>query len=151
MSLVSRVLFRLRVTQKTAAVIPLGRSLPIASSSLPADSGESPFTACAARPPTWPCSRWGLPCRPRYRRRGGLLPRHFTLTRHGRSRGGRYSFCCTFLRVSATGRYPASHSLELGLSSRPRREPRAGDRLNGVDAHNLTQSGRARKRKPQKR
>ena len=27
-----------------------------------------------------PCSRWGLPCRPRYRGRGGLLPRPFTLT-----------------------------------------------------------------------
>ena len=34
----------------------------------------------AARPPMWPCSRWGLPCRLRYRRRGGLLPRRFTLT-----------------------------------------------------------------------
>ena len=33
----------------------------------------------AARPPMWPCSRWGLPCRLRYRRRGGLLPRRFTL------------------------------------------------------------------------
>jgi hypothetical protein len=26
------------------------------------------------------CSRWGLQCRRRRRRRGGLLPRHFTLT-----------------------------------------------------------------------
>ena len=33
-----------------------------------------------ARPPTRPCSRWGLPRRRRYRRRGGLLPRRFTLT-----------------------------------------------------------------------
>ena len=30
--------------------------------------------------PTRPCSRWGLPCRPRYRGRGGLLPHPFTLT-----------------------------------------------------------------------
>jgi hypothetical protein len=30
-----------------------------------------------------PCSRWGLPCRERYRSRGGLLPRLFTLTRAG--------------------------------------------------------------------
>ena len=26
------------------------------------------------------CSRWGLPCRPRYRERGALLPHPFTLT-----------------------------------------------------------------------
>jgi hypothetical protein len=35
-------------------------------------------------PHTWPCSRWGLPCRFRYRRRGGLLPRRFTLACRGR-------------------------------------------------------------------
>jgi hypothetical protein len=29
--------------------------------------------------PIWPCSRWGLPCRPRYRGRGALLPHPFTL------------------------------------------------------------------------
>jgi len=29
---------------------------------------------------TWPCSDWGLPCRVRYRPRGGLLPHRFTLT-----------------------------------------------------------------------
>ncbi len=33
------------------------------------------------RPSTWPCSGWGLPCRNRYRLRGGLLPHLFTLTR----------------------------------------------------------------------
>ena len=32
------------------------------------------------RLPTRPCSGWGLPCHPRYRGRGGLLPRRFTLT-----------------------------------------------------------------------
>jgi len=31
-------------------------------------------------PLIWPCSGWGLPCRQRYRRRGGLLPHRFTLT-----------------------------------------------------------------------
>ena len=29
--------------------------------------------------PTWSCSRWGLPCRDRYRPRGALLPHPFTL------------------------------------------------------------------------
>ena len=36
--------------------------------------------ACARRAvPIWSCSRWGLPCRLRYRRRGALLPLRFTL------------------------------------------------------------------------
>ena len=30
---------------------------------------------------TWPCTRWGLPCRRCRHRRGALLPHHFTLTR----------------------------------------------------------------------
>jgi hypothetical protein len=30
--------------------------------------------------PIWSCSVWGLPCRWRYRQRGGLLPHRFTLT-----------------------------------------------------------------------
>src|SRR5688572_31362529 len=30
--------------------------------------------------PIWSCSRWGLPCRRRYRNRGALLPHRFTLT-----------------------------------------------------------------------
>ena len=38
--------------------------------------------------PTWSCSRWGLPCRRRYRRRGALLPHPFTLAgRRNLSRG----------------------------------------------------------------
>ena len=31
-------------------------------------------------PPIWPCSSWGLPCRPCYHERGGLLLHLFTLT-----------------------------------------------------------------------
>ena len=44
--------------------------------------------------------------------------------------------CCTFLGVPATGRYPASCSLELGLSSRlgDVAVPATGDRLCFVDA-----------------
>ena len=44
-SSVSRVLFHPGVALEVAAVIPLGRPLPDASSSLPADSSESPSTA----------------------------------------------------------------------------------------------------------
>jgi hypothetical protein len=105
-----------------------------------------PFGRGALRPclPTRPCSRWGLPCRPRCRGRGGLLPRRFTLTARGLPCGarGRRSFLCgTLLGVSATGRYPASHSMELGLSSRPRdpKASRAGDRLFDIDGAKLHQ------------
>src|SRR5437868_3814986 len=58
--------------------------------------------------PIWPCSAWGLPCPLRCRRGGALLPHRFTLT--VRSRKGterRFLFCGTFLRVAATGCYPA--------------------------------------------
>ena len=62
--------------------------------------------------PTWSCSRWGLPCHRRCRRRGALLPHHFTLAARpfvisepGRAR--RYVFCGTFPRVAPAGRYPA--------------------------------------------
>jgi len=36
--------------------------------------------AALERSYTWPCSERGLPCRIRYRLRGGLLPHRFTLT-----------------------------------------------------------------------
>ena len=56
-------------------------------------SSRARVTACLKRPtrerrgprhgsPIWPCSGWGLPCRPCYHRRGALLPHLFTLTRH---------------------------------------------------------------------
>ena len=56
------------------------------------------------------CSRWGLPCRRRCRRRGALLPHPFTLTRRsrlGRGPGGRFTFCGTFPGVAPAGCYPA--------------------------------------------
>ena len=58
-------------------------------------SSGAPVTGCLMRPtrrhlraagcpraclPIWSCSRGGLPCRLRYRRRGALLPHPFTLT-----------------------------------------------------------------------
>ena len=43
---------------------------------------------------------------------GELLPRLFILTL-----AGGFLFCCTFLKVAFTGRYPASCPAEPGLSS----------------------------------
>jgi hypothetical protein len=53
------------------------------------------------------CSRWGLPCRPRCRRRGALLPHLFTLTAATRYAPRRYVLCGTFPRLAPAGRYPA--------------------------------------------
>ena len=36
--------------------------------------------------PICPCTRWGLPCRPRHRERGALLPHPFTLATHASRR-----------------------------------------------------------------
>jgi len=66
------------------AAIPLGRPLPAASSNQP---GRRAWRAGLPSPrgkkrvaPIRFCSRWGLPCRPRCRVRGALLPHPFTLT-----------------------------------------------------------------------
>ena len=42
---------------------------------------ESTFTDSPPAAPIRSCSRWGLPCRPRHRGRGALLPHRFTLAR----------------------------------------------------------------------
>ena len=71
--------------------IHLGRPSPNASRDRPERRRGGPArrrrmpTPPAA--PTWSCSRWGLPCRRRCRRRGALLPHHFTLAAH-RSQAG---------------------------------------------------------------
>jgi hypothetical protein len=74
------------VPAKRGTVISLGRRLLGASSSLP---GSVRWTTCAGRSrrlPAWPCSGWGLPCRPSHLDRGALLPHLFTLT--ARQAGG---------------------------------------------------------------
>ena len=51
------------------------------------------------------CSRWGLPCRPRCRVRGALLPHPFTLTPDVNP--GRSALCGTVPGVAPAGGYPA--------------------------------------------
>ena len=128
--LVSRVMSRGSVTLTAEIIIPLGRPLPDASSSLPGSLGEQPSHApsvvrrrFAHRFPMWPCSGCGLPRHDRYRPCGGLLPHLFTLTDGLASVGG-LPLCGTFLGIAPTGRYPAPYSVELGLSSRGSRSTR---------------------------
>ncbi len=93
--------------------IYLGRTLPYASLRPTRNLGR----AVLERLPTWSCTGWGLHCHPPRGGRGELLPRHFTLTT--RFRAWRYVFCCTFRRLAAPGRYPASCPAVFGLSSPP--------------------------------
>jgi len=51
---------------------------------VPVEPGLSSAGGVAPPPaavPIWSCSRWGLPCRPRCRGRGALLPHRFALAR----------------------------------------------------------------------
>jgi len=86
------------------ATIPLGRRSRAASSNQPGRRGRvTPYAV-----PTRSCSRWGLPCRRRYRKRGALLPHPFALTWPKRTRS---AFCCTVPKAKVSprpaGRYPA--------------------------------------------
>ena len=94
--------------------IHLGRPSPGASRDRPERRRERPARRSRQKPrppaaPTWSCSRWGLPCRRRCRRRGALLPHHFTLAarRPERRTSSAVCFCGTFPGVAPAGRYPA--------------------------------------------
>ena len=88
--------------------IRLGCPLPGTSRDRPGWRREnSPAGAKPAAIPTWSCSRWGLPCRLRYRRRGALLPPRFALTGTRLRAGRRIDFCGTIPGVAPAGRYPA--------------------------------------------
>ena len=100
---------------------------------------------CSRAVPIRSCSRWGLPCRLRCRRRGALLPHPFTLTAAIRYAPRRYAFCCTFPETCpregtySAGRYPAPYirgartflpgdlSVPAGAAVRPTDMVRDGD------------------------
>ena len=103
--------------KRAGMAIHLGRSLPNASRDRPERRRRGPpgDTGKPAPPaaPTWSCSRWGFPCRRRCRRRGALLPHHFTLAAHAVPGGTspywisetrRYLFCGTVPGVAPAGR-----------------------------------------------
>ncbi len=59
---------------------------------------ECPWQHASRRLPAIPirsCSRWGLPCRPRCRRRGALLPHRFTLACSATPEGGAVQAVCS--------------------------------------------------------
>ncbi len=115
----------MRTTSAYVTAIPLRRRLPGASSNQPGqqDLGIDPEVRPHLRanePRTVPirsCSRWGLPCRRRYRRRGALLPHRFTLTAaYATPRGGLFSVALSLgSRLPDVSRHRLS--MEPGLSS----------------------------------
>jgi hypothetical protein len=101
----------------------------------PGDGAETPLRRGAGRgprdspaAPIRSCSRWGLPCRPRCRGRGALLPHRFTLAGGSRSpcAGGLFSVA---LSLGSPPPAISRHriSVEPGLSSTgvfpPRQRP----------------------------
>src|SRR5512138_2192899 len=85
--------------------------------------------AALNRPSTWPCSRWGFPCRSRYRLRGGLLPHRFTLTRRGSRSGGLISVALSS-RFSSPG---IARHLALRSPDFPPVANAAGEHLSYLD------------------
>ena len=77
------------------------------------------------------CSRWGLPCRRRCRRRGALLPHRFTLAAVVRNAPRRSVLCGTFPELAPAGRYPAP--LVHGARTLPPRRFSAGAAVRPTD------------------
>ena len=101
--------------------IHLGRPLPDASRDLPGRRRENPpagphINEVRRVAPIWSCSRWGLPCRLRCRRRGALLPHPFTLAAGRSPLGGLLSVALSLgSPPPAVNRHRVS--VEPGLSS----------------------------------
>jgi len=107
--------------------IPLAPPLPAGSSCQPGSLGPKlPYGGIPDRDPgpapretpIRHCSRWGLPCRPCYQRRGGLLPHRFTLTLPWK--GGLFSVALS-LGLPPPGVTRHRYFRESGLSSNRRR------------------------------
>jgi len=126
--------------------------LPVASSGLPAGSGELPLNPATPFPappgclPMRPCSRWGLPCRPRCRGRGGLLPRRFTLAAEAPRRA---AAVCFLWHSPRRFRHRALPGIVLygARTFLPMRAgcARSGDRVSDVDSAKMRVSRRTRK------
>src|SRR5271166_5438794 len=88
------------------------------------------------------CSRRGLPCRRRCRRRGALLPHPFTLALTSlAARFGRFAFCGAFPGVAPAGRYPAPHP--YGARTFLRFREAAAVRPTGSNGHMSVRAGRS--------
>ena len=122
-----------RACARYVTAIPLGPHLHAASSNLPGQRARQALRCYRRRRtsrdavPIRFCSRCGLPCRPRCRRRGALLPHLFTLTLL-RGEGGSFSVA---LSLGSPPPDVIRHrlSVEPGLSSNRLPRPRSPGHL----------------------
>ena len=141
---------------RDVTAIPLGQRLHVASSNLPGQRARhGPAVLSPRRTPRYAvpirfCSRWGLPCRLRCRRRGALLPHLFTLTAHTVSprqaeRGGRGGSFSVALSLGSPPPDVIRHrmSMEPGLSSPASLSARAGAAVRPTDTLGMTVACRA--------
>jgi hypothetical protein len=147
---VSRVLST-PVESGDGTAIPLGRASRRASRGQPGRQGRTApaSTGCGndvpqpAPPaaPIRPCSRWGLPCRPRCRGRGALLPHPFTLARRQMGPGGLLS-----VALSLGSPPPAVNRHRGSCGARTFLQPRRGAGTSGRPA--AWRGGAMRRRRP---
>ncbi len=124
---ISRILSPCWRAPAGVAIIYPGQQLPAASSNQPGGSQTSSLQGKIPRrtathhlpsPSYLVLLQMGFTRPAGHPAAGELLPHHFTLTRrYDASPRQAVCFCGTFLQVTLTGRYPASCSVEFGLSS----------------------------------
>jgi hypothetical protein len=108
----------------STAIIPLGRQLLAASSSLPGSRNEPDRLML----PVWPCTGWGLPSQASHPACWCAFTAPFHPYRRSRQPSAqsgdgwrllrRFTFCCTIPDLTAGGRYPPPCPAVPGLSSR---------------------------------
>jgi hypothetical protein len=101
---------RARIRDGHSSGTPVARRLKRPTRTARSGHRSRSFHACAQKPRAVPirsCSRWGLPCRRRCRRRGALLPHRFTLTAAIRNTPRRSVLCGTVPGFAPAGCYPA--------------------------------------------
>ncbi len=144
--------------------IPLVRRLPGASCNLPERQIRTDPELSPRAVPIRFCSRWGLPCRRRCRKRGALLPHRFTLTAAIRNAPRRSVLCGTvpgvrpacagFLRRTLSGTvcpWSPDFPLRPPFGLWPGAAVRPTDRLGmGADARRVKQAARGylKRKKP---
>ena len=106
-------------------------------------AGNGPASRSWRNVPIWSCSRRGLPCRPRCRVRGGLLPHPFTLPATPKRGGGLLSVALSLGSLPA-GVVRRLVSVEPGLSSTFLQRPRPSNRLVRAHKGRIGPSGQAR-------
>jgi len=91
---VSRVLYGLRREPQTWRPFLLHAGCPAHQATYP-NGWSGQIRDCSRAVPIRSCSRWGLPCRFRRRKRGALLPHRFTLAAAKRNAPRRSVLCGT--------------------------------------------------------